>query len=79
MIARSISRPLTRSVSRSIGVIRADDPAFTDDDQDASLFLDFTRQLYGAQTADEVLANSLRPMPDLYLDFQSNKYFVSGK
>lgn len=52
---------------------------FTGDDQGASLFLDFTRQLYGSQTAEEVLVNLLDPPPSLYLDFQSNKYFVSRK
>ena len=80
VISRPISRPISRSISRAIaGSGDADGPAFTDDEQDASLFLDFTRQLYGVQTADEASANSLRPRPSLYLDFSSNKYFMGEK
>lgn len=77
MITRSISRPISRSIIRSIaGSADADGPAFTDDDQGVSLFLDFVRHLYGVQSADEANANSLRPRPNLFLDFQSNKYFA---
>lgn len=80
MITRSISRPISRSIIRSIaGFADAEGSAFTDDDQDVSLFLDFVRHLYGVQTADEANANSLRPRPSLYLNFQSNKYFSGGK
>lgn len=80
MISRPISRPISRSISRAIaGSADADGPAFTNDDQSVSLFLDFVRHLYGVQAADEANANSLRPRPSLYLDFSSNKYFAGEK
>ena len=44
----------------------------------ASLILNFTRDYYAVQNADEALANELNPTPSLLLDFASEKYFVEG-
>ena len=44
-VRRSISRPVSRAV---IGALSA----FTPDEQKASLILDFSRNLYGVQSAE---------------------------
>ena len=52
--------------------------AFNPNEQTTSLILDFTRDLYGIQSADEAIANAMSPLPSLSLDFSSDQYFVGG-
>mgnify|MGYP006390950465 CR=1 FL=1 len=51
-------------------------PPFIQAEEGASLILDFSRNLYGVQVAEEANANAMNPLPSLALDFSSEKYFV---
>lgn len=46
--------------------------------REKSLILDFANNSYAVQSANEVIANELKPSPNLLLDFGANKYFVDA-
>ncbi|VVP01376.1 hypothetical protein PS862_02865 [Pseudomonas fluorescens] len=78
MIVRPLVRSIRRIVRPIISTITSGAGSFKQGDQAASLVLDFTRSLYGVQSADETIANQMNPLPSLLLDFAANKYFVGG-
>lgn len=61
MLTNAVTRILTFPITNQISMSRRLGMAFTDDDQGASLFLDFVRHLYGVQTVAE--ANSVSELP----------------
>ena len=79
MFTFPITSALTMSLSRSvIGGYKSLKYTPTAADQGASLILNFTRNYYAVQNADEALANTAYPLATLLLDFASDKYFVGG-
>lgn len=80
MLTQSLVQYVTQPVVRSVvNSLRGSTVLyFTNEDQTASLVLNFTRNFYGLQSADAATANTINPRPNMLLDFANDLYFMEG-